>query len=46
MYHHVAADAAAAGPYRLVGDAPVQAASGAPQVGVDDAAHQPKADPQ
>ena len=46
MYHHVAADAAAAGQYRLVSDATVQAASDAPQIGVDDPAHQPKADPQ
>ena len=46
MYHHVAGDAAAAGQYRLVNDASVQAASDAPQVGVDDPAHQPKADPQ
>ena len=46
MYHHVAADAAASGQYRLVSDTTVQAASDAPQVGVDDPAHQPKADPQ
>ena len=46
MYHHVAADAAAAGQYRLVSDTTVQAALDAPQVGVDDPAHQPKADPQ
>ena len=46
MYHHVAAGAAAAGQYRLVSDTSVQAASDAPQVGVDDPAHQPKADPQ
>ena len=46
MYHHVAADAAAAGQYRLVSDATVQSASDAPQIGVDDPAHQPKADPQ
>ena len=46
MYHHVAADAAAAGQYRLVSDTTVQAASDAPQIGVDDPAHKPKADPQ
>ena len=46
MYHHVAADTAASGQYRLVSDTTVQAASDAPQVGVDDPAHQPKADPQ
>ena len=46
MYHHVAADAAASGQYRLVSDTTVEAASDAPQVGVDDPAHQPKADPQ
>lgn len=44
MYHHVAADAAASGQYRLVSDSTLP--PGSAQVGVDDPRHRPRADPQ
>ncbi|MCM2336632.1 MAG: mechanosensitive ion channel family protein [Pseudomonas sp.] len=44
MYHHVAADAAASGQYRLVSAATLP--PGSAQVGVDDPRHRPSADPE